>query len=40
MEIAEDIQGPQTVLMKDCPLKWPEKRFKEIDSFFIKKIVG
>ena len=26
--------------MKDCPEKWPEKYFKENDSFTIKKIVG
>ena len=25
--------------MKDCPEKWPEKSFKENDSFLIKKIV-
>ena len=34
------LKGPRTVLMKDCPLKWPEKSFKENDSFSIKKIVG
>ena len=33
-------QGPQTVLMKDCPQKWLEKSFKENDIFFsMKKIV-
>ena len=26
--------------MKDCPLKLPEKSFKENDSFSTKKIVG
>ena len=27
-------KGPRTVLMKDCPLKLPEKSFKENDIFF------
>ena len=26
--------------MKDCPLKWPEKSFKENVILFMKKIVG
>ena len=33
-------KGPRTVLMKDCPLKRPEKSFKENDIFSMKKIVG
>ena len=36
LEIAcrgSNIKGSWTVLMKDCPLKWPEKCFKENDSF-------
>ena len=35
-----DSEGPWAVLMKDCPLKWPEKSFKENDIFSMKKIVG
>ena len=34
------MKGPRTVLMKDCPLKWSEKSFKENDSFSIQNIVG
>ena len=33
-------KGPRTVLMKDCPQKWPEKSFMENNSFSIKKIAG
>ena len=38
--VADNDKGPQTVLMKDCPQKWPEKSFKENDNFSMKKIVG
>ena len=31
------IKRPRTVLMKDCPLKWPEKSFKENDIFLWKR---
>ena len=34
------LQGHRTVLMKDCPLKWPEQSFEENDIFSMKKIVG
>ena len=35
-----DVKGPRTVLMKDCPYKWPEKSFKENDIFSMKNRVG
>ena len=33
-------QKPQTVLMMDCPQKWPDKSFKEIDIFSMETIEG
>ena len=39
-DFAAHFKGPRTVLMKDCPQKWPEKSFKENDIFSMKKIVG
>ena len=33
-------KGPQTVLMKNCPQKGPEKNFKENYIFSMKKVVA